>query len=221
MAHGEADLMTGTTLLERPTEKFAEAGGFAVEDPADKTPIKLGGAPKMAPVDQITQPPATPTPEPRVGSLVPPGWKAFLDLNRLEGSQGATITFSSRFDDAKGDSSLRFSLVALSQAASGHSDDPGDWLDAASVLKRDAVRVRNSSSLGRHASVLLTLADALTFTLPSDPTLKPGATDALKRGLSVLTEPFISTEAEKGLMIDLLSRGWNLAPAFEGKSPGA
>lgn len=212
--------MTGTTLLERPTEKFAEAGGFAVGDPADKTPIKLGGVPKMAPVEQIAQPPATPTPEPPdTGSPPPPGWKAFLNLNRLEGSQGATITFSSRSNDAKGDGPLRFSLVALSKAASEHSGNPGDWLDAASVLKRDAVRVRNSSSLGRHASVLLTLADALTFTLPSDPTLRPGATDALQRGLSVLTEPFISTETEKGLMIHLLSRGWNLAPASEGKPP--
>jgi hypothetical protein len=218
--------MTGTALLKRSTEKFAEAGGFAIADPADKAPIKLGAVPKMALVDQVTQPPATPTPEPPdaggpvpAGSPVPAGWKALLNVNRLEGNQGATIRFSSRSDGAKGDGPLRFSLVALSKAASGLSGNPGDWLDAASVLKRDAVRVRNSSSLGRHASVLLTLADALTFTLPSDPTLRPGATDALQRGLSVLTEPFISTETEKGLMIDLLSRGWNLAPASEGKPP--
>ncbi|HXA54016.1 MAG TPA: hypothetical protein VNV37_03985 [Solirubrobacteraceae bacterium] len=161
--------MTGAAQLERPTEKFAEAGGFAVAD-TDKTPIKLGSVPKMALVDQIAQPPATPTTEPQdAGSPAPTGWKALMNLNRVEGSQGATIAFSSRSGGAKGDGPLYFSLAALSNAASVRSGNPGDWLDAASVLKRDAVRVRNSSSLGRHAAVLLTLADALTFTLPSDP----------------------------------------------------
>jgi hypothetical protein len=68
--------------------------------------------------------------------------------------------------------------------------------------------------------VLLTLADALTFTVPSDATLRSGAPEVLQQGLSVLTEPFVSTEDEKRLMMDLLSRGWNLAPAFdEGTSP--
>jgi hypothetical protein len=92
-------------------------------------------------------------------------------------------------------------------------------LDAASVLKRDAVRLRNSSSYGRHAYVLLTLADALTYTDPSDPTLKPRASELLESGISILTEPFVSTETEKDLMKGLLSHGWNIAPASEGHPP--
>lgn len=216
--------MTGIKLLDRPTEKFAEAGGFAVADPADETPIKLGGLPETAWAKQLTQPAATPTPESSdAESPLAAGWKALLNLNRLEGSSGRALKFSSHSDGARRHGPLHFSLVELSKVSSvsAQSGDVGDWLDAASVLKRDAIKVRNSSSLGRHASVLLTLADALTFTSPSDPTLSTDATKALQRGLAVLTDPFISTETEKGLMIELLSCGWNIAPASEGKPPVA
>jgi hypothetical protein len=211
--------MTGVQLLERPAEKLAETGGFAVTDPADEAPIKLGGLSDTVPEGSISRLIATPTPEPPDRRSPVAGWETRLNLNGLEGNSVPAVRLSSRAEQGRDYGPLHYSLVALSKVASAPSGDPGEWLDAASALKRDAVRVRNSSSLGRHAAVLLTLADALTYTVPSDPTLRLGATEALQRGLSVLTEPFVSVEAEKRLMIELLNCGWNIAPASEGKPP--
>jgi len=107
---------------------------------------------------------------------------------------------------------LRTSLVVLRTAAKTRSLD--DWLDAALVLKRTAVDLRQST-LARHAEVLLALADVLTFTDPSDRSLTEDAALALEHGISVLSEPFVSESAEESLLIDLMARGWKLAPAVE------
>jgi hypothetical protein len=104
---------------------------------------------------------------------------------------------------------LRNSLQALNRAAG--SDDATDWQEAAFLLKREAARLRRTP-LGRHAAVLLALADALTFTEPTDPALKEGASKALREGGALLTEPYISDGGERGLLHDLLSLGWNLTP---------
>jgi hypothetical protein len=105
---------------------------------------------------------------------------------------------------------LRRSFIAISALRSRHS--AADWLEAASTLKRDAARLRNSH-LARHASVLLAIADALTFTEPSDPTLGPEAIIVLDRGLALLGEPFISEPIEEDFLVDMLSHGWNLVPS--------
>ncbi len=209
--------MTQSTLLEHKTT-LDEGGTFTVLGEASQTRLELGDLSGIA-VQPAMEPPATPTPEetPRRFSSPSVGPMYLLSLNRLEATNSATVQFSSRSHDARPYSPLSVSLEALSRAAS--SPDAGAWLEAAATLKRDAVRLRNSSTYGRHAAVLLTLADALTFTRPSDPTLRPGASAVLQRGLAVLTDPFVSTEAERDLMRELLSRGWNVAPASEGLPP--
>lgn len=214
--------MTRSGLFEPPANTRDEVGALAVADTLGDAPIDLACSPAAGTVQSATVPATTPTPEqqPLAGRNLRPTDPTYLrNLNRIEASSPGAVSFSFRTGDARTYGPLHFSLSALSKAASSH--DAGDWLDAASALKRDAVRLRNSSGLGRHASVLLTLADALTFTLPSDPTLRPGASQILQRGLSVLTEPFISTDDEKGLMKELLSHGWNIAPASEGHPPAA
>jgi len=210
--------MTRFTLLEHKTA-LDERDPFKRLGEASATRLELGESSSVA-VKPAAEPAATPTPEeepsrrfssPSINPMY------VLSLNRLEATNSATVQFSSRPHSAKPYSPLSVSLEALSRAAS--RPDAGAWLDAAATLKRDALRLRNSSAYGRHAAVLLTLADALTFTRPCDPTLRPGASDVLQRGLAVLTEPFVSTDAERDLMRDLLSRGWNIAPASEGLPP--
>jgi hypothetical protein len=109
-------------------------------------------------------------------------------------------------------SRLRRSFEALGRVRS--SKEPADWLEAASVLKADAVRFRNSTA-ARHSAVLLAAADALTFTDPSDPTLDPTAQNSLVRALSLLSEPFIAERAEEDFLVALIQAGWNLAPAVD------
>jgi hypothetical protein len=210
--------MTGSTLLEHKTA-LDEGDAFNVLAQASRTRLDLG-EPSIIAVKPATEPAATPTPEEKPSphfSFPSVGPMYVLSLNRLEATNSATVQFSSRTHDAQPYSPLSVSLEALSRAAS--RPDAGAWLDAAATLKRDAVRLRNSSAYGRHAAVLLTLADALTFTRPADPTLRPGASDVLQRGLAVLTDPFVSTDAERDLMRNLLSHGWNIAPASEGLPP--
>jgi hypothetical protein len=85
------------------------------------------------------------------------------------------------------------------------------WIGVASTLKSDAARFR-SSPLSRHSSVMLALADALTFTDPSDPTLD-FQRSTVDRSLAVLSSPFVAESEEEALLSDLLGHGWNLAPA--------
>jgi hypothetical protein len=107
-------------------------------------------------------------------------------------------------------SPLRASFAAISGLRA--SSSPADWPEAAAVLKRDAVRLRNTH-LARHSSVLLALADALTFTDPADPALGGSAAVVFDRSLSLLSEPFIGEPAEEDFLSEMLSQGWNLAPA--------
>ena len=86
------------------------------------------------------------------------------------------------------------------------------WIEAARVLKSDAARVRKTMS--RHASVLLAMSDALTFTEPDDPTLDFQA-GTLSRSIALLTEPFLSEPDEEAFLTDLLEHGWNLVPAAD------
>ncbi len=111
---------------------------------------------------------------------------------------------------------FRASLAALRALRSDRS--PAGWSEAAATLKRDAVRFRHSR-YRRHAAVLLALADALTFTEPTDPTLDAQAAAALDRGLSLLGEPHITDSAEEALLVDLLSHGWNLTPSVSEDRP--
>jgi hypothetical protein len=209
------------TVLDR-SHGIDEEATFAMVGSSDETRLQLQGSSTLT-TTRTAPPPATFSgPEEKAHS----GFSSlsarpmyFVDPRQLEPTSSTTLFFSPRKSTADATGSLRLSLDALSKAAA--ETDSGVWLDAAATLKRDAVRLRNSSAYGRHAAVLLTLADGLTFTRPSDPTLEASATEALHRGLSVLTDPFISTDAEKDLMKDLLSRGWNIAPASEGLAPPA
>ncbi len=136
----------------------------------------------------------------------------------MPGERGAgsdSFRFAYHPRTAGGESRLHRSMAALRNVASPPEAVAGEWLEAAAILKRDAVRLRDTSH-ARHATVLLTLADALTFTAPSEPTLETGAVGVLQRGLSLLTNPFVSQEAEENLAIELISAGWNLAPASTG-----
>lgn len=108
------------------------------------------------------------------------------------------------------------SLAALRALRSDHS--PAGWSEASATLKRDAIRLRRTH-YARHASVLLALADALTFTEPADPTLDAQAPAALEHGLSLLGEPHITDSAEEAFLVDLLSRGWNLTPSVSEERP--
>jgi hypothetical protein len=106
-------------------------------------------------------------------------------------------------------SRLRQSFEALGKLRTSRST--ADWLEAAAALKTDALRLRNSP-LARHSSVLLALADALTFTDPADSALNIESYEALEQGLSLLSEPFIGEPAEENFLVRLMSTGWNLAP---------
>lgn len=105
---------------------------------------------------------------------------------------------------------FRASLEALSDLRS--RERSADWLELAGVLKHDAVRLRNTSH-SRHAAVLLAIADALTFTEPDDPTLDDDAATAFSDGLALLSEPFIKESDEEAFLVELIVKGWNLAPA--------
>jgi hypothetical protein len=217
--------MTPSALLEKPADRIVEAdGSAAVADPADQTEIKLGGlrttsangAATHTRQQEKSQPAAALEPErPDVPASIIKGWKAASSPGDLEGNKGATITFSSRTNSTNERSELSSSLDALSRIANAQNKDAVAWLETASVLKRDAIRLRSSSIYGRHASVLLTVADALTHTEPDDPTLHLTTCPVLREALALLTEPFVKGDDEKRLVRDLLAGGWNLAPAYE------
>lgn len=119
------------------------------------------------------------------------------------------FTLSPIAGDREG-SRLSASFAALAGVRT--SSAPAAWIGAAAILKRDAVRLRNSP-FSRHADVLLALADALTFTDPDEVSDRSMA--ALERGLGVLSEPFVSETTEENFLIDLMAQGWHLAPAVD------
>lgn len=96
-------------------------------------------------------------------------------------------------------------------AALRHEGQDGkDWIEAARILKSDALRFR--STMSRHAAVLLAISDALIFTEPTDQTLDFQVA-TLNRGISLLAEPFVSEPDEEAFLTDLLEHGWNLVPS--------
>lgn len=113
---------------------------------------------------------------------------------------------------------LRSSFGALASVRLSHAR--ADWLEAAAALKADALRLRNSH-LGRHADVLLSIADALTFTDPEGSSLDEQSLLVLQQGLSLLGEPFVSESAEEQFLVDLLRAGWHLAPAVDPRALAA
>jgi hypothetical protein len=114
-----------------------------------------------------------------------------------------------REHDSKHESRFRPSFEALANIQLTHSS--ADWLEAATVLKSDALRLRNSH-LARHADLLLAIADALTFTGPQDALINEQSFSVLRQGLSLLSEPFVGEPAEEEFLINLLKTGWHLAP---------
>jgi hypothetical protein len=141
-------------------------------------------------------------------------------VSEVEAESGFTepikLTIHSPADNQVGAHNLRSSFTAISRLRAQRS--AGEWIEAAGTLKRDAVRLRNTR-LARHSAVLLALADALTFTEPSDPTLDQQATTVFDHSLSLLREPFVSEPAEEAFLVDLLSHGWNLAPSTDTEPP--
>ncbi len=124
---------------------------------------------------------------------------------------GDPIVFRASTFDAREKNSRRFrsSLAALHQVRT--TQEGADWLEAVRVLKHDAIRLRNTH-LSRHSSVLLALADALTFTDPNEQVMDSRTSVPVQRAISLLSEPFINEAAEEEVLIGLLSNGWYLAP---------
>jgi hypothetical protein len=120
---------------------------------------------------------------------------------------------SKPFSQAPKRNPLRASFAALGQVKS--SSALSDWIEAAATLKDDAVRLRHTH-YSRHSAVLLALADALTFTEPSDSVLD-SRTAMIERGLALLSEPLVTESKEEDFLVDLLSHGWNLTPASTGE----
>jgi hypothetical protein len=111
----------------------------------------------------------------------------------------------------RGQTPLRASLEILGELRSGA--DGADWLEAAIILKRDVVRLRESN-YSRHAAVLLALADALTFTEPGEVS-STGGNALVNHALGLLSEPYIAEADEEEFLGELLMAGWNLAPSEE------
>jgi hypothetical protein len=86
-----------------------------------------------------------------------------------------------------------------------------DWLEAASVLKRDVSRLRRSN-YARHGAILLALADALTFTA-ADEVADGSLKSLISHALGLLSDPFIREDDEAEFLGGLLTAGWNLAPS--------
>lgn len=207
--------MTKIELL-RPHEEPVESDGLPVA--ASEEPFELEPAPEPASESKWAPSPVAGVHSASKGASttarVTP--RSTFDAMRAERASGnGAFRFVYHPSADTGESRLQRSLDALSNIVVSPAPVAGEWLDAAAILKRDAVRLRNSSQ-ARHATVLLTLADALTFTAPSEPTLDMVASEVLQRGLALLTNPFISQEAEENLDIELISAGWNLAPASTG-----
>lgn len=210
--------MTVTKLLRPRSEEPVETGGLPVSDASNEQPISLmpSGAISHAKGVRPSSVATSGFREDAVSSVPrrPTGQPGLMRSERDNGT--GRFTFTSHALTETGESRLHQSLDTLSKVVSSPDCGAGEWLDAAATLKRDAVRLRNSSQ-ARHAAVLLTVADALIFTAPSRPTLDEGASRALQQALALLTNPFISQEAEENLVVELITLGWNLAPASNGQ----
>lgn len=121
------------------------------------------------------------------------------------------ILFENPPYSGRGQTPLRASLEALGEVRS-HAEGI-DWLEAAIVLKRDVVRLRDSN-YSRHAAVLLALADALTFT-ETEEVPRDRRKALMSHALGLLSEPYIAEADEEEFLGELLMAGWNLAPSEE------
>jgi hypothetical protein len=102
--------------------------------------------------------------------------------------------------------------AALQRVALHANVSASSWCHAARMLRSAALERRVVAP--RVASVALLLADALTFTAPEDVSSTQRGV-ALKPGLKLLTQPFIST-AEEGSLVDaLLDNGWDVMASFD------
>lgn len=157
----------------------------------------------------VEDPPSRPRPLALLSSM-----RSVPTTSEDHSENGATQTISFTIDaSSEGETNthrLRSSFTAISRLRSQRS--AGDWVAAAATLKHDAVRFRGTH-LARHSAVLLALADALTFTEPSDPMLDAQAGAVFDHGLSLLSESFVSEPAEEAFLVDLMSHGWHLVPS--------
>jgi hypothetical protein len=88
------------------------------------------------------------------------------------------------------------------------------WQDSARKLRAATAQERNRSR--RHAALALLLADVLSFTGPDDLDHQGRARDALELGWRVLSEPFVSTDAERRVTTELVRTGWQLTLPYRG-----
>jgi len=91
-----------------------------------------------------------------------------------------------------------------------------EWLRAARLLRSAALERRVVAP--RIASVAVLLSDALTFTQPTD--VSPAQRGALRSGLKLLTQPFVSTVDEGSLVDALLDNGWDVMASFQAEALG-
>ena len=119
------------------------------------------------------------------------------------------IIFDERPLVGRSGTSMQASLMALSDLRS--DAEMVDWFEAAAILKRDVVRLRGTN-YSRHASVLLAVADALSFTDPAEVSTASKA-PLFRHTLGLLSEPYISEAAEEEFLGEMLMAGWNLAPS--------
>jgi hypothetical protein len=123
-------------------------------------------------------------------------------------ASSAPTTSASMLDEA----AAALQTVALKPNVAG-----SEWCHAARLLRSAALERRVVAP--RIASVALLLADALTFTSPGD--VSPNQRDgALKPGLRLLTQPFVSTAEEGGLVDALLDNGWDVMASFHAEAFG-
>lgn len=93
------------------------------------------------------------------------------------------------------------------------------WQATARRLRAATEQERNRSR--RHAALALLLADALSYTVPSDLRNPTIARNALTLGWRALSQPFISTETERMVTEALGEAGWQLALPYRGWATSA
>jgi len=196
----------------------------------------------MAPLALLERPPAT-TPEPAplverqenppgldtvpariVGLTAGPRKVAGGVFNVANGSPAATSSAkpsesrstTSSSGGAVPTSMLDEAAAALQTVALQPNVTGSEWLRAARLLRSAALERRVVAP--RIASVAVLLSDALTFTQPTD--VSPAQRGALRSGLKLLTQPFVSTVDEGSLVDALLDNGWDVMASFQAEALG-
>lgn len=208
MAERDAGLTPYPAALKAPTSSEEFKDPWAHSD--SEKPSYLSEDTSSHPsIDEPKAPPLLFTPE-RVTRLPKSLGEAISD----ESSGPIRFRMSSTSSLGKsGDNLLRAAFAALGRVRS--SAVVADWIEAAATLKGEAVRLRQTQ-YSRHSAVLLALADALTFSQPSEGLLETQSA-MVDRSLALLSEPYISEPDEEDFLVDLMSHGWKLAPASTGE----